>query len=482
MAGNETLQQGALGTWVRIHGERLPRQRGHRRGVPVRQRFAFYGRISTDGYQDPDSSHEWQKHAAVEFLADRGVIVAEYFDIGHSRLEEWPDRPQAAALLAAVADPHRGFEAIVVGEYERAFCGSQLLRLMPLLERHGVQLWLPELDGPFRTTDVEHRATIRALGAYSRREILRARFRTSSAMHAHARLQGRNLGGRPPYGYRLVDAGPHPNAVHAKWGRRLRQLNPDPQTAPTVRWIFAQRLTGRSVASIARELNDIGVPCPSSADPDRNQHRSGEAWTLRTVAAILANPRYTGRQVWNRQRTERETTANGMRSKRNWNPAEQWAVSAQPSHPALVSEQDFADAQAINAVPVPGQGSTRNYAFVGLLICTVCERRMDSHWVNNRPGYRCRHGHTSAKTSTRSQPRNLYLREDHAAERIRTILTEHELLRLTDTMPEDPRRLGTIARTRGFTFICGHRTLHLSIGDAECKSGAHQEVNAAHGG
>jgi hypothetical protein len=28
------------------------------------------------------------------------------------------------------------------------------------------------------------------------------------------------------------------------------------------------------------------------------------AWTLRTVAAILANPRYTGMQLWNRQRTD----------------------------------------------------------------------------------------------------------------------------------------------------------------------------------
>jgi site-specific DNA recombinase len=76
----------------------------------------------------------------MEFLAGRGRIVAEFFDIGHSRLEEWADRPQAAALLAAIADPQRGFDAIVVGEYERALCGNQLLRLMPLLDRHGVQL------------------------------------------------------------------------------------------------------------------------------------------------------------------------------------------------------------------------------------------------------------------------------------------------------------------------------------------------------
>ena len=39
------------------------------------------------------------------------------------------------ALLAAVADPGRGFDAIVVGEYERAFYGDQLLPLLPVLER-----------------------------------------------------------------------------------------------------------------------------------------------------------------------------------------------------------------------------------------------------------------------------------------------------------------------------------------------------------
>ena len=34
-------------------------------------------------------------------------------------------RPQAAALVAQLADPDRGWDAIVVGEYERAFYGSQ---------------------------------------------------------------------------------------------------------------------------------------------------------------------------------------------------------------------------------------------------------------------------------------------------------------------------------------------------------------------
>ncbi|WP_225852072.1 recombinase family protein [Micromonospora sp. AMSO12t] len=146
-------------------------------------------------------------------------------------------------------------------------------------------------------------------GAQSKREVQRARFRAVTAMRAQAREQGRYLGGRPPYGYRLVDTGPHPNAAHARWDRRLQRLDPDPPTAGHVRWMFAQRLNGQSLAGIARALNDAGIPCPSGDDPDRNPHRSGDRWTLRTVAAILAIPRYSGRQVCNRQPVHTDTDA-----------------------------------------------------------------------------------------------------------------------------------------------------------------------------
>jgi Recombinase len=73
-----------------------------------------------------------------------------------------------------------------------------------------------------------------------------------------------------------------------------------------VRWIFAQRLAGHSVARIARALNEAEVPCSSASGPGRNRHRSGTGWTLGTVTTILQNPRYTGHQVWNRQRTDKD--------------------------------------------------------------------------------------------------------------------------------------------------------------------------------
>jgi site-specific DNA recombinase len=66
-------------------------------------------------------------------------------------------------------------------------------------------------------------------------------------------------------------------------------------------------LAGHSVARVVRALNEAGVPCPSAADPPgRNAYRAGAGWTLGTVTTILANPRYTSCQVWNRQRTDQD--------------------------------------------------------------------------------------------------------------------------------------------------------------------------------
>ena len=59
----------------------------------------------------------------------------------------WARRPQAAALVAAMAGPDRELDAIVVGEFERAFYGNQFSLMAPLFEHYGVQLWISEADG-----------------------------------------------------------------------------------------------------------------------------------------------------------------------------------------------------------------------------------------------------------------------------------------------------------------------------------------------
>ena len=69
-------------------------------------RFAFYGRVSTEDQQDPESSRGWQLTRSRALIEPRdGVIVAEFFDVDKSRSIPWQRRPQATALLAELKNP-----------------------------------------------------------------------------------------------------------------------------------------------------------------------------------------------------------------------------------------------------------------------------------------------------------------------------------------------------------------------------------------
>ncbi|WP_410614385.1 hypothetical protein [Amycolatopsis sp. lyj-109] len=176
--------------------------------------------MSTVEFQDRTTSSGRQREVAEETIRGHGVIVAEYFDEGCSRRLPWRERPAAAQLIAAAEQPNRSFDAVVIGEHKRAFYGDQFDDVLTALREQGIQLWLPEAGGPVNLDDPVHQALMPPLGSQSRREVLRARHRVLAAMHIQTCVQGRFLGGRPPYGYRLADAGPNPHAwdIPRVWG------------------------------------------------------------------------------------------------------------------------------------------------------------------------------------------------------------------------------------------------------------------------
>ncbi|MFF0624185.1 recombinase family protein [Streptomyces sp. NPDC004296] len=261
-------------------------------------------------------------------------------------------------------------------------------------------------------------------GGMSKGERNRIKIRVRTAMASQAQIEGRYLGGRPPYGYRIAEAGPHPNPAKAADGKRLHRLEPDPDTAWVVVRIFTEYLRGKGYYAIAESLTCDGIPCPSAHDRARNPHRPGHAWSKGAVRAILANPRYTGHEVWNKQRKDEvlldiDDVTLGHRTKLARNAPEQWIWSAQPVHEPLISMATFTRAQAkrqarrtqphLERKPRP---TDRSYALRGLIHCALCHRKMQGTFNNGKPHYRCRYTAEYAKTTALDHPLTVYVREE----------------------------------------------------------------------
>lgn len=394
-------------------------------------RLAFYGRVSTEDQQDPDASRGWQLSRARQLVGPvGGEIVAEFFDIGTSRSLPWKRRPQASRLLTLLADHERGFAGVVIGEPQRAFYGNQFGLTFPVFTHYGVQLWVPEVGGPIDPGSEAHDLVMTLFGGMSKGERSRIQVRTRAAMSDLAARTDRFLGGRPPYGYQLIDAGPHPNPGRASAGQRAHRLEPDPLTAPVVERIFQMYAGGMGHRAIAQALTDEEVPSPSAHDPLRNSHRDTRGWAHSAVRAILLNEAYTGRRVWAKQeKVERlidpEDVAAGNQVRMRWRKESDWIRSAMRTHEALISDDLFEQVRGrLASKTQPSERKPREsrhpYVLRGVLFCAHCGRRMEGAWRKNRDDgssgrtmYRCALRNTRSLTADMEEhPQSIYLRED----------------------------------------------------------------------
>jgi site-specific DNA recombinase len=110
-------------------------------------------------------------------------------------------------------------------------------------------------------------------------------------------------------------------------------------------------------------------------------------------------------------------------------------------------------AQQITAIGLPDDGKSRRYALTGLLVCEVCGRRLDGHWVHGNPGYRCRHGSSSAHRAG-ERPRWVYWSQ---ARLFRTLRDAHRDFALLGNAEDLAARL----RAGDLVVICGAGTLTI---------------------
>ena len=257
-------------------------------------------------------------------------------------------------------------------------------------------------------------------GGMSKGERTRIKTRVRAAMSAQTATEGRFLGGRPPYGYRLVDAGPHPHPGKAAVGARLHQLSPTPPPPSVVARIFELFLAGHGCYAIAEQLTAEAIPSPAGYDRARHPpcrtclgqvRGSGDPLqpSLHRVSGVgTPAPR---RSTPVRQRCRRRACL-PMR----WNDTDRWIWSTKPTHQPLVDQATYQAAQARIAARSPHSPRTprttpRPYLLRGRLHCALCQRRLQGQWIRGEAYYRCRYPVEYAAASGFQHPKSVYLRE-----------------------------------------------------------------------
>ena len=202
------------------------------------------------------------------------------------------------------------------------------------------------------------------MAEYFRLQLKRSMWR---GMRAHAE-QGYNLG-KVLDGYLPgQDPAPGPGQSHPRAAPK-HLLAKDEIRAPIIAAIYAMRVDDKlGVPTIQARLSADPVTYPP-ADPEIG-------WTLGGIYSILANPKYTGYQVFGRRRKGKPT------------PPDKWYWSEKPTHTAIVDRETWEAAQRIGAEHRSARdtGRTtpdtfRTYTLRSRIRCKMCTRRM---WGNTK--------------------------------------------------------------------------------------------------
>jgi DNA invertase Pin-like site-specific DNA recombinase len=142
--------------------------------------------------------------------------------------------------------------------------------------------------------------------------------------------------GKVPYGYRRVEGGDG-------------GIEPDPETAPVLRRMYALYLDGNGLRGVCQILNGDGVPAPK-----------GGQWSTTSLSRILRNPACVGRFVFE-----------GAEHEGGWEPvvdAETWEA--------------FQRAQARRAAaPTPSRARAEGWVLAGIAKCALCGRNMTVNYL-----------------------------------------------------------------------------------------------------
>src|SRR5260370_2109874 len=207
-------------------------------------RIALYFRVSTDEQKERASIETQCEFAAQYCKVHEIAVIASYSYDGISGTIPVAERPAGFRLLADAQA--KKFDTILVYKLDRlARSTLEILKAVETLGQWGVAI--KSMTEPFETDSSVGKFLVSMLASVAQLERDAIRDRSGAGMERVARL-GKWLGGRPSFGYQVVDG----------------KLATHPEQAEIVKEIFSRFLSGSTQRAIAHHLNRPVVIHPLS--------------------------------------------------------------------------------------------------------------------------------------------------------------------------------------------------------------------------
>lgn len=334
---------------------------------PAEKRAAIYVRVSTTGQEDEGTSLQTQEERSRAYVQEHGYTVPAdgLFREVHSGAD-LKERPELSRLREALRSGR--FDVVVAYAVDRLSRDQNHIGIL-LYEAEQGGAVLEFVTEKFEDTVVgRFIMAARAFGADLEREKIRERVTRGRRARAEA---GKILPSKQPlYGYRF-------SADRTKY-------EPDPDTAPIVRAMFAASAAGKSIRAIANDLTERGVPTPTGRQT---------YWQYTVVGQLLRKPAYGGHATAWRYEAHKDKRR-GTRSMKVRAIADQVELP-EGVVPALVEPAIFEAVQ--DRLVTNKERATRNNQHPessllrgGFLRCGYCGSNMHAQASSNpNPGYIC---------------------------------------------------------------------------------------------
>lgn len=338
--------------------------------------IALYIRLSIEDYKYDSMSIENQRMALYEFAYSMpesiNTEILEFIDNGYSGTNF--ERPKIQELIEMVRE--NKIDCIIVKDFSRfgrnsIETGYFIERVFPLFHTRFISI-NDNFDsnnhkGNTGGMDIALKYLISEYYSHD------MSVKTKSAKYAKMQ-RGEYQSKICPYGYRKSSNG---------------RMEPDPEAAAVVKFIFQLGSTGMSAETITKELFKKGIITPSEYKAKKgykiyNISRTPRHWTPQKIREILYDERYIGSYVIGK----REVTQIGSKKTR-LKERDKWFIIPN-HHQPIIDKELFDKTQSVQRRFSLPNKKIRNYPLKVKIYCGCCDHAL-SRTIRKNTFYMCRH-------------------------------------------------------------------------------------------